>query len=193
MLIGLTGGIGSGKTTIAKELERRGYAVYYSDGEAKRIITGNPAVRSQIEYIFGSDVFNGDVYRTNIVAKAVFQNPTLLQKLNHIVHPAVRFDVKHWAKEKDLCFVESALLFSSGLAEECDLTVVVTAPEELRIQRVIKRDKSTREQVRERIQAQDAEAQAEYKADLVVVDDEETEITQLVDNMLYNIKTALAQ
>ena len=101
MLIGLTGGIGSGKSTIAAELRRRGYAVYDSDREAKRIIAENPAVRSQIEYLFGSTVFDGDRYRTDIVSKAVFDDPDLLKRLNHIVHPAVCFDVRHWAKAQE--------------------------------------------------------------------------------------------
>ena len=101
MLIGLTGGIGSGKSTIAAELQRRGYAVYDSDSEAKRIIIENPAVRSQIEYLFGSTVFDADRYRTDIVSRAVFNNPQLLLRLNHIVHPAVCFDVRHWAKAQE--------------------------------------------------------------------------------------------
>ncbi len=205
MLIGLTGGIGSGKSTIAAELRRRGYAVYDSDIEAKRIITYNPAVRSQIEYLFGSDVFSADNhYRTDVVSQAVFQQPALLQRLNHIVHPAVCFDVRHWAKtfEQDaqtqtdndmrgICFVESAILFESGLAEECRLTVEITAPQETRIQRTMQRDNATREQVIKRIHAQMTEQERTGKADIIVNNDGLTPIPKLVTDMFYNIKTSL--
>ena len=77
MLIGITGGIGSGKTTIAKQLEQLGYPVYYTDAEAKRIVVENPMVRSQIGTLFGSDIYEGDVYRTDRVAKQVFHHPDL--------------------------------------------------------------------------------------------------------------------
>ena len=101
MLIGITGGIGSGKSTIAQALRSRGYAVYDTDTEAKRIIVENPMVRSQVEMLFGSQVFEGNVYRTQLVAKQVFHHPDLLAELNHIVHPAVAFHLKQWAKEQE--------------------------------------------------------------------------------------------
>ena len=96
-LIGLTGGIGSGKSTIASAVEALGYPVYNTDREAKRIIVHNPAVRSQVETLFGSDVFDGDTYLTARVAEQVFNDPALLARLNAIVHPAVGFDLRHWA------------------------------------------------------------------------------------------------
>lgn len=156
MLIGITGGIGSGKSTIAQALRSRGYAVYDTDTEAKRIIVENPMVRSQVEMLFGSQVFEGNVYRTQLVAKQVFHHPDLLAELNHIVHPAVAFHLKQWAREHatptpqsstlnhqpstTICFVESAILFASGLDKLCDKIVLVTAPEALRIERTILRD-----------------------------------------------------
>ena len=100
MLIGITGGIGSGKSTIAQALLSRGYAVYDTDSEAKRIIVENPMVRSQVEMLFGSQVFEGNVYRTQLVAKQVFHHPDLLAQLNSIVHPAVAFHLKQWAREQ---------------------------------------------------------------------------------------------
>ena len=82
MLVGLTGGIGSGKTTIARALEQRGYPVYYTDREAKRIIRENPMVRSGIESLFGSEVFEGDRYHTELVARQVFAHPELLERVH---------------------------------------------------------------------------------------------------------------
>ena len=218
MLIGITGGIGSGKSTIAQALRSRGYAVYDTDTEAKRIIVENPMVRSQVEMLFGSQVFEGDVYRTQLVAKQVFHHPDLLTELNHIVHPAVAFHLKQWAKERTeegthpippykggkiearpLCFVESAILFASGLDKLCDKIVVVTAPEALRIERTLQRDyrgERTAEniaKVKQRIAAQAEEesaiehtlhAQCQTPEIVTIVNDGSVSVEQLTDKIL---------
>lgn len=181
-LVGITGGIGSGKSTIAAELAKRGFPVYDTDREAKRIIVLNPAVRSQVETLFGSDVFDGDTYLTHKVAAQVFADPDLLLRLNRIVHPAVKFDLEHWAKDKPLCFVESAILFESGLQELCDKTVYIDAPEELRITRTVARDHSAPEQVRARIQAQNNDARR--LADIVIINDGSRTIAELADELI---------
>lgn len=185
MLVGLTGGIGSGKSTIAGEIAARGYAVYNTDREAKRIIVHNPAVRSQVETLFGSDVFDGDTYLTDRVAEQVFADKSLLDKLNHIVHPAVAFDLRHWAKEQSqTCFVESALLFSSGLNKLCDKTVWIDAPEEVRIARTIARDHSDINKVRARVRAQRDDSGL---ADIILVNDGTKKVAQLVDDLFAHI------
>lgn len=214
MLIGITGGIGSGKSTIAQALRSQGYAVYDTDTEAKRIIVENPMVRSQVEMLFGSQVFEGNVYRTQLVAKQVFHHPDLLAELNHIVHPAVAFHLKQWAKEQEkdkglrtqdkrpicpgtprqvgaeICFVESAILFASGLDKLCDKIVVVTAPEALRIERTIQRDyrgERTAEnvaKVKQRIAAQAHEDCPTTKPLLRVENDGQKTIEQLADEVI---------
>ena len=185
-LIGLTGGIGSGKSTIASAIEALGYPVYNTDREAKRIIVHNPAVRSQIETLFGSDVFDGDIYLTDRVAEQVFADKSLLLKLNSIVHPAVAFDLRHWAKHQtQTCFVESALLFSSGLNKLCDKTVWIDAPEELRIARTIARDGSDINKVRARVRAQKDDSAL---ADIILVNDGTKKVAQLVDDLFLHIK-----
>ena len=93
MLIGITGGIGSGKSTIAKQLRKMGYAVYDTDSEAKRLIVEDAAVRQQIEQLFGKEVYADGVYQTALVAQRVFTDKSLLAQLNAIVHPAVRQDI----------------------------------------------------------------------------------------------------
>ena len=200
MLIGITGGIGSGKSTIAQALLSRGYAVYDTDSEAKRIIVENPMVRSQ--------VFEGNVYRTQLVAKQVFHHPDLLAKLNGIVHPAVAFHLKQWAREKTasapqrstlICFVESAILFASGLDKLCDKIVVVTAPEALRIARTIQRDYKGEQtveniaKVKQRIAAQTEEesaiehalrAQCQTPEIVTIVNDGTVSLEQLTNKIL---------
>ena len=97
MLIGLTGGIGSGKSTIAQQLRAMGYAVYDTDSQAKRLIQSDPHVREQITALFGTEVYQDGVYQTALVAQRVFADPVLLSRLNAIVHPAVRADILRWS------------------------------------------------------------------------------------------------
>ena len=136
MIIGITGGIGSGKSTIARALAARGYAVYDCDREAKRIIAENKDVQQQIIALLGPEAFVNGVYNTAYVAQRVFREPELLERLNQIVHPAVKEDIL----EKQPDFVESAILYEAGLDAICDKIFVVDAPEEIRIARTIARD-----------------------------------------------------
>lgn len=166
MIVGITGGIGSGKSTIAKELSQRGFAVYDCDREAKRIIAENPAVQQQIIALFGEEAFVDGVYNTAYISKCVFSpsiqgrsGEALLAQLNAIVHPAVKedilslpFRVKSSARSSvlrtvvelpgvgSLLFIESAILFESGLDALCDRIIIVDAPEDIRIARTIARD-----------------------------------------------------
>jgi len=202
-VVGISGGIGSGKSTLAAELARRGYPVYDTDREAKRIIVHNPAVRSQIETLFGSDVFDGDTYLTDKVAAQVFADSDLLHRLNAIVHPAVRFDLEHWIKalhshseavsqrsgltakhshSAALCFVESAILFESGLSELCSKTVYLDAPEQTRIARTVARDHTAPDRVKARILSQNSDARR--LADIVLINDGVLSVSALADQLL---------
>lgn len=188
-LIGLTGGIGSGKSTIARGLSEMGYAVYDCDSMAKRIMEENIVVRSQIEYLFGSEVYQDDHYQPQLVAPQVFANPALLEKLNKVVHPAVCFDVEHWAnRQTGWCFVESAILQESHLSEICRKIVCVTAPLETRIARTIARDHSTREKIEARIAAQKSINQMPETADIVVCNDGNTSVKELCEQIVKEIE-----
>jgi dephospho-CoA kinase len=159
MIIGITGGIGSGKSTIARALAARGYAVYDCDKEAKRIIAENKDVQQQIINLFGEKSFEEvpstkgqrtKAYNTAYVAQCVFAEPQLLKKLNEIVHPAVREDICQRSglysvsaavcQAKPVLFIESAILYEAGLDSLCDKIIVVEAPEDIRIARTIARD-----------------------------------------------------
>lgn len=177
MLIGLTGGIGSGKSAIAKQLREMGYAVYDTDCEAKRLIVGDAIVRQQMEDVFGKEVYADGVYQTAVVAQRVFADRWLLDQLNAIVHPAVKRDIMRWTAEGEgeLQFVECAILYQAGIDSLCDKVVAVTAPEDVRLERVIARDHSTIDEVRARMRAQEIEKDLQ-RADLVVNNDGKTEI-----------------
>ena len=154
MIIGITGGIGSGKSTIARELSQRGFAVYDCDREAKRIIAENKDVQAAIIRLLGPEAFrevpsdkvpSTKVYNTAYVAQRVFDDAHLLTELNAIIHPAVKEDILSLPSTGRLggapiLFVESAILVEAGLDTICDKIIVIEAPEEVRIARTIERD-----------------------------------------------------
>jgi len=156
MIVGLTGGIGSGKSTVAKMFKELGVPVYDSDKEAKKLMVDSKEVRFKIEQLLGNNAYaNGGLNRQYIASK-VFKSPELLQKLNNIVHPAVRTHFLEWAKTQESPYViqETALIFENGAQEKYDRTILVTAPVENRIQRVIDRDNVGKQAVLDRMENQ---------------------------------------
>ena len=169
-IIGLTGGIGSGKTTIANHFLSSGVPVYIADEEARKIMQ-SPEIIKAIEETFGNSVFENGVLSREKLAEIVFNDPEKLKQLNAIVHPAVKKHFNEWIlKHKDSPFIiyEAAILFESGSYKDCDLIITVTAPLESRIQRVMQRDKATREHVLKRINAQWNDAQRISKSDYFI-------------------------
>ena len=186
MIIGITGGIGSGKSMVCKELRAMGYPVYDTDKEAKNLIMHQSHVHQQIERLFGPEVFADGAYQTEWVAQQVFANPGLLAELNAIVHPAVKEDICRWAEEQteaEWLFVECAILYEAGMDVLCDKVVCVSAPEELRIERVIARDKSDINKVRARMRAQKAE-EYEQRANKVLNNDGTKSIQTLCQELI---------
>ena len=169
-IIGLTGGIGSGKTTVANEFSSFGIPVYITDLEAKKLMQSD-SVLNKIEAEFGNTVFNEGVLLREKLSEIVFNDGEKLKKLNSIVHPAVKENFQEWLlKHKNFPFIiyESAILFESGSYKECDFIINVEAPLEIRIQRVIERDKVTREKVLARIKNQWNDVEKSSKSDFVV-------------------------
>ena len=142
-IIGITGGIGSGKSTIVSALAQRGHRIYDCDQEAKHIIATDSRVQQAIIDLLGAEAFCGTQYNTAYVAQRVFAEPALLQQLNAIVHPAVAQDILAVAqtdRERGALIVESAILYESGMDQLCDLVFWIDAPEELRLARTLARD-----------------------------------------------------
>lgn len=156
MVVGLTGGIGSGKTFVASIFEKLGVPVYLSDIEAKKIMTTNKEVIKQITALLGSNAYHEGVLNRKYIAKVVFENKDKLSQLNAIVHPAVRNHFEHWYSKQQANFVikESAILFEIEGNKHCDAVILVTAPEDIRITRVIKRDHISKQEVMARIKNQ---------------------------------------
>ena len=188
MIIGITGGIGSGKSVISKELRCMGYEVYDTDSEAKRLIVENVQIRRNIEDLLGKEVYKDNVYQTQIVASKVFANKSLLVQLNAIVHPAVREDILSRTQDfinntTSLYFIECAILYTAHLDDICDKVVAITAPEAIRLERTIARDSSDKDEVRARMRMQDVEHDIQ-RADIIINNDGSTPISTLCKELL---------
>ncbi len=174
---GVTGNIGSGKTTVCRIFESMMVPVYYADERAKALMTEDEAVRRQIVELLGPEAYrpDGSLNRARI-AEQVFADEALLQKLNAIVHPAVHRDLQAWFRQQEAighpyAIEEAALLFESGGYKMLDKIIVVVAPEAERIRRVMERDGLSEAQVRARMEKQWPEASKAGMADFVIVND----------------------
>nr|WP_315173314.1 dephospho-CoA kinase [uncultured Flavobacterium sp.] len=169
-IIGLTGGIGSGKTTVANYFKELGVPVYIADDAAKEVMQSE-TILSDIRKTFGDAVFENKTLVRQKLASIVFANQEKLQQLNAIVHPAVAQHFKYWLlnhQHAPFIIYEAAILFESGGDQKCDKIITVTAPEAIRIERVIGRDTTTKEQVIQRMHAQWTDDQRIAKSDFVI-------------------------
>jgi len=191
MIIGITGGIGSGKSYIARGLAKQGFVIYDCDQEAKRIIEQDPIVKERISALLGDEVYADGKYQTKVVADKVFNAPTLLQSLNAIVHPVVKEDILRKAAtchmQPATLVVESAILWESGLDIICDKIVAVVADEEIRLQRAIARDHSNINRVRARMRAQMSDKERCKRADIIVNNNGQTPLNELCQYIMQHL------
>ncbi|MFC4687007.1 dephospho-CoA kinase [Epilithonimonas pallida] len=176
-IIGLTGGIGSGKTSVAKLLEEKGFPVYYSDDEAKNIVNKDSALKEKIIKLLGIEAYIDGVYNRKYVAEKVFNNSELLEQLNHLIHPAVRIDFENWveAQNSEYVFKETALLFELKLNQQCYKSLLITADDNLRIKRTMDRDGKTYREVEAIIQKQMPEKEKCKLADYIIYNNSDFE------------------
>ncbi len=149
-IIGITGGIGSGKTTVSKLIEEAGFPVYYSDSRAKTIVNDNPQLQQQIKELLGQNAYDENgLYDRKYVSELVFEDQNLLLRLNSLIHPAVKLDFQNWITQQTTPFVfkETALLFELKLHETCYKSILVTADDNCRLKRVMDRDDRTYREV----------------------------------------------
>jgi len=173
--IGVTGGIGSGKTTVCKVFEVLNVQVYYSDLRAKEIMVTNPNLKEKLVVTFGNNTFDSNGYlNSEYLASIVFPDLLKLKTLNTIVHPFVLDDFSSWctghSKEKYV-ILESAIIFESGIETLLDHVVIVDAPLEIRLKRIVDRDKFNREEVVQRINAQMPIQEKKNKSKLIILND----------------------
>lgn len=175
--VGLTGGIGSGKTTVARIFEVMGIPVYYADLEARRLMNEDPTLRSGIIDAFGKEAYDSDGKLDRpYIASIVFNQPDKLSLLNSLTHPATIRDAERWMKDQSTPYAikEAALIFESGSDQYLDFVIGVQSPLALRINRIIVRDKITEDEVMIRMRRQMNEEEKMKKCDMVVVNDEES-------------------
>jgi dephospho-CoA kinase len=169
-IIGLTGGIGSGKTTISSYFATFGIPVYIADNEAKKI-TNEPEIIFKIKEIFGSEIFENNILDRKKLAAIVFDDKSKLEQLNKIIHPAVQKHFENWLEnhsESKFIIKESAILFETGGYKKCDYIITVVVPLEERIKRIMLRDKCSKDDVNKRIQNQWSDEQKSEKSDFVI-------------------------
>ncbi len=171
--IGITGGIGSGKSVVAALLELSGIPVYIADTESKRLTATSPVIREKLIALFGKELYTADGLDKKRLASHIFGNPEQLGQVNAIIHPEVNRHFLAWAERQDtaVCAIESAILFESGFNRVVDTTLMVYAPMEIRIRRVLERDAVSREEVIRRIKSQLPDEIKKEKADHVIIND----------------------
>ena len=188
--IGVTGGIGSGKSYVCQIFESMGYPVFYSDIEAKKLINHNPHVKSQIISLLGEESYQNDKYNPKYVSSIVFSDQVKLKQLNEIVHPAVRKAFDDWCLDQnsDVVFNEAALLFENGSWVTFDKVILVFADLDTRIERLIKRDDSTKEQILARINSQWSDEEKKKLSDLQIDNSKNTMLLPQIAKILKKIK-----
>lgn len=175
--IGITGGIGSGKSVVSQLLEIMGIPIYDSDTEAKRIIHTHPDVRKELCGLVGNELFQNNELDRQLLAAYLFGQPEHARQVNQIVHPKVKEDFRQWASlfsPNKIVGIESAILLEAGFKEEVDSIIMVYAPLEVRIERAIKRDHAAREQIIKRIEAQMSDEAKRGQADFILLNDGKT-------------------
>ena len=169
-LVGLTGGIGSGKTTISKYFESLGIPVYIADVEAKALMNRSKVIKRKLTALFGNEAYvDGKLNRTFLASK-IFNDKALLSKMNSIVHPKVASHFKRWLKKQDAPYIlkEVAIIFENNLENQYDLIITIVADENLRIERLLKRDNTSKEKIEAIIKNQLSDTEKIKKSDFVI-------------------------
>jgi dephospho-CoA kinase len=174
IIVGLTGGIGSGKTTVAKVFESIGIPVYYADNEARRIMNGDEALITHLIALFGDEAYNNGILNRRYISSIVFKDKEKLNQLNAIVHPLAIADSDRWmlAQTTPYAIKEAALLFESDSYKQLNYIIGVSSPVELRIKRVMARDNISKQDVERRIGNQMSEEEKMKRCDFVILNDE---------------------
>lgn len=168
--IGVTGGIGAGKTYVCRKLEAMGFPVFYSDAAGKRLMNEDTTIRNQLIELLGAECYNENGLNRAFVAEKLFQDPSTKKAIEAIVHPKVAQAFAFWAEDNDspLVFIESAILYESGFDQFVDKVLLIDADVEVRIGRTMQRDICSRKQAEDRINAQFDSKQTRKRADYII-------------------------
>lgn len=192
--VGITGGIGSGKSYVCKKLHDRGLPVYSCDDEAKRLMTESDEIVTALTGLIGDDAYiNGQLNKPRVAA-FLFSDTKNAEKINAIVHPVVKQDFLRWAEQQtsDMVIQECAILFESGFSDTVDCTIEVYAPQALRLQRAMARDAATKEQITARMSQQMNEEEKKRRADFCIMNDELHNLDSEIERTLSLIRLGKA-
>lgn len=188
--IGITGGIGSGKSVVSRLLGVMGIPVYDSDSETKRLMASDGVIRKELQALVGEEVYAGGVLNKPLLASYLFVNSENARRVNGIIHPRVKEDFRQWVQRHSACSIvgiESAILVEAGFANEVDSIVMVYAPEEVRIARAVRRDASSRELIEKRIRSQMNDEEKRRYADFVIANDDATPLIPQVLELIASL------
>ena len=188
--LGITGGIGAGKTVVASFLKAIGVSVYIADDESKRLTSTSPKIKELLIKNFGEQLYPGGNLNKPLLASLIFGNKKNLDLVNSIIHPEVLVDFNQWAtkhKHKPIVAMEAAILFESGFDENLDKIITVTAPKEERIERIMKRNKTTREEILNRMFNQFPDEDKCKKSDYIIYNDNDRAIIPQIEKIFEQI------
>lgn len=191
MILGITGGIGSGKSTVSEIFTLLGVPVYIADTESKRITETSSIVRNKLIEQFGEQLYNGNTLNKALLASIIFNDKNKLSIANSIIHPEVAKDFEMWCNKRKHIPIkakEAAILFETGMNKFVDKMVMVYTPLDMRIDRVMKRDSTTRENVIARINNQMSDEEKRDLSDFVIYNDNQTSLIEQVVGILKQIK-----
>ena len=187
--IGITGGIGAGKSLVAEIIKAMGYPVYNSDERAKELTESNPKIKEGLIHLFGEEIYQNDTLNKFALAQAIFSDESLREKVNALIHPIVREDFNLWAlaQNNSLVFNESAILFETGSFKKFDAIILVYAPTELRIKRIMKRDNCSENEVLKRMNSQFSDEEKYQLTEFRVLNDGQTPLLAQVEKIILNL------
>jgi dephospho-CoA kinase len=169
-IIGLTGGIGSGKTTVAQLFSELGVPIYIADTEAKKLMNSSKVIRRKLVALLGEDAYSGTKLNRKFVADKIFNDKFLLDAVNAVIHPKVAAHFKKWVSKQKATYVikEAAILFENGSYKDCDMVILVTAPKQMRINRVMARDNTSKAEIEQRMNNQWSDEKKLKLADIII-------------------------
>lgn len=191
--LGITGGIGSGKSTVSQIFSLSGVPVYIADIESKRLVATSPTIREKLINLFGEELYSGGVLNKPLLASHIFNDKKKLEIVNAIIHPEVERDFIEWVKKHAQCNIvahEAAILFESGFNRMMDKVLMVYTPLDIRIERTMLRDNLPKEKVMERIQNQMSDEEKAKLSDFVIVNDNTKSLIEQVTNIIQELKTS---
>ncbi|MDR1402848.1 MAG: dephospho-CoA kinase [Tannerellaceae bacterium] len=191
--LGLTGGIGSGKSTVASLFDMAGVPVYIADTESKRLTNTSPVIRKGLIDLFGKDLYIDGALDKKRLASLIFNDKDNLNRVNAIIHPEVNRDFLQWVsgQQTSVCAIETAILFESGFDKSVDMSVMVYAPFELRIERAVTRDKAPYEEIIRRVHNQLPDEIKKERADFIIYNDDKQALIPQVEKLMSVIQVSV--